>query len=216
MAPPRPEAGPISDRHSPIPDAAASPLPGGVAVNPYIAKEEKSGPHQPAASPSRRGGPPSASLAFAETAPPLSHGEGGVSAAEILRHADKLAQERAREGKDPMTVPEGASRVLAGFLVSFEGDILGQWWPLYQGKNWIGRQGSMSGLDVELAHPTTSSRHAVIHASARPGRLIMEDQGSTNGTFVNEAQLGRGNRHELSDGDSVRFGLFPAIVKIVA
>jgi pSer/pThr/pTyr-binding forkhead associated (FHA) protein len=74
----------------------------------------------------------------------------------------------------------------------------------------------MSGLDVELAHPTTSSRHAVIHASARPGRLIMEDQGSTNGTFVNEAQLGRGNRHELSDGVSVRFGLFPAIVKIVA
>jgi pSer/pThr/pTyr-binding forkhead associated (FHA) protein len=55
----------------------------------------------------------------------------------------------------------------------------------------------------------------VLLASARPARLKIEDQGSTNGTFVNDHRLEIGRRHELRDGDLVRFGGFVVIVKIV-
>ena len=117
--------------------------------------------------------------------------------------------------QDPETISEGAPRLLAGFIVTYDSHALGRFWPLYQGKNRIGRQGSGAELDVELDHPTASSRHAVIYASACPGRIKLEDTGSTNGTLINGARLPPGTRHELNDGDRVRFGLLSTIVKIV-
>jgi pSer/pThr/pTyr-binding forkhead associated (FHA) protein len=106
-------------------------------------------------------------------------------------------------------------RALAGFLVSYDQSELGVFWPLYQGHNVLGRKGAAAGLDIEIDSPTTSSRHAVVFASARPGRLKVEDAGSTNGTFLNEAQLDRGKKFELRDNDVLRFGGFNVTVKIV-
>jgi predicted component of type VI protein secretion system len=106
-------------------------------------------------------------------------------------------------------------RTLAGFLVSYETAPLGQYWPLHQGRNVVGRLGAAPALDVEISHPTTSSRHALLTASARPGRVVIEDMGSTNGTFVNEAPVPAGQPWELNDGDRVRFGLFNAIIKLI-
>ena len=117
--------------------------------------------------------------------------------------------------QDPDAIPEGAPRLLAGFLISYDTQPLGRFWPIYQGKNRIGRQGAGGGLDVELDHPTTSSRHAVMLASACPGRMKLEDTGSTNGTLINGTRIAPGARHELQDGDRVRFGLLSTIVKIV-
>ncbi len=105
--------------------------------------------------------------------------------------------------------------MLAGFLVSYEATELGGFWPIYQGANVIGRKGAAPGLDVEIDHPTTSSRHAVIHATARPGRLRIEDPGSTNGTFLGEQMIEKAKPHELRDGEAVRFGGFNVIVKII-
>jgi pSer/pThr/pTyr-binding forkhead associated (FHA) protein len=99
-------------------------------------------------------------------------------------------------------------------LVSYEKE-LGQAFIVYQGQNTVGRQDAAQGLDIELDHATTSSRHAVIHATARPGRLQLEDLGSTNGTFRGDTRLERGARVELADGDRVRFVGFEVIVKIV-
>jgi hypothetical protein len=118
-------------------------------------------------------------------------------------------------GRDPELVEPSAPRALAGFLVSYEQSEIGVFWPLYQGQNVIGRKGAAQGLDIEIDHPTTSSRHAVIYASARPGRLKIEDPGSTNGTFVADAMLERGKKHELRDGDALRFGGFSVIVKVI-
>jgi hypothetical protein len=116
---------------------------------------------------------------------------------------------------DPDTVPENAPRMLAGFIVSYDTHPLGRSWPVYQGKNRIGRQGSGAELEIELDHPTASSRHAIMFASACPGRIKIEDSGSTNGTLINGARLMPGSRQELKDGDRVRFGLLSAIIKIV-
>jgi pSer/pThr/pTyr-binding forkhead associated (FHA) protein len=112
-------------------------------------------------------------------------------------------------------VDPNAPQVLAGFLVSYEGNDTGVFWPIYQGQNIVGRQGAAPGLAVEIDHPTTSSRHAVLLASARPARIKVEDLGSTNGTFVSDQPLERGRKHELRDGDAIRFGGFTAIIKIV-
>ncbi len=106
-------------------------------------------------------------------------------------------------------------RQLAGFLVSYDGNELGAFWPIYQGVNVVGRRGAAPGLDIEIDNPTTSSRHAILHASARPARLKVEDTGSTNGTFVREQLLERGRKHEIKDGDVVRFGGFATIIKLV-
>jgi hypothetical protein len=117
--------------------------------------------------------------------------------------------------RDPETVPAGAPRVLAAFLVSFESSESGTFWPVYQGVNLLGRKDSAEGLHVEIDHPTTSSRHARILASARPGRLKVEDIGSTNGTFVDEERIPAGIKQEVRDGQSVRFGGYTVTVKIV-
>ena len=77
------------------------------------------------------------------------------------------------------------------------------------------RKGAAPSLHVEIDHPTTSSRHALLIASARPARIKLEDQGSTNGTFVAGQALERGRKVELRDGEVVRFGGFTVIVKIV-
>jgi hypothetical protein len=122
----------------------------------------------------------------------------------------------AAGARDPSTdFPLDGPRVLVGFLISYETVEVGQYWPIHQGRNVLGRQGAATGLDVEITHPTTSSLPAVLLAAARPGRVVVEDTNSTNGTFVNDNILAPGQRWELRDGDRVRFGLFDTVIKIV-
>jgi hypothetical protein len=124
-------------------------------------------------------------------------------------HAD------TRPGGADAGPPLDAPRVLAGFLVSFDPDELGTFWPIRQGRTMIGRKDAAEGLDLEIDHPTTSSRHALLLATARPGRLEIEDLGSTNGTFIDDEKIQTGARHELRDGTSLRFGGYAVTVKVV-
>lgn len=112
-------------------------------------------------------------------------------------------------------IPGNAPRTLSAFLVSFETDPVGQFWPLFQGVSPLGRKDAGAGATIEIDHPTTSSRHAKFYAGARPGRLMIEDLGSTNGTFVNDRRLETGERRALVHGDSIRFGGFTATVVLV-
>jgi pSer/pThr/pTyr-binding forkhead associated (FHA) protein len=118
----------------------------------------------------------------------------------------------------PPTPAAGASakarRPLAGFLVSFQDDALGKFWPLYQGKNLVGRAETGQEVDVPVGHGTTSTHHATIEAEG--GRLTLSDLGSTNGTFHNEEAIGFQGRRELRDGDKVRFGGYSVVVINVA
>jgi hypothetical protein len=89
--------------------------------------------------------------------------------------------ERSQESTDPERVDPNAPRVLAGFLVSYEGNELGVSYPILQGQNLVGRKGAGAGAAIELEHGTASSRHAMLIASSRPGRVKVEDIGSTTG-----------------------------------
>jgi len=141
-----------------------------------------------------------------------SAGSEPVDAGTGRPHAPENLAAPAALGED---FPLDGPPTIAGFLVSYEGSDVGQYWPICQGRNVVGREGAVAGLDVEIAHPTTSSRHAVLLARAQPGRVVLEDAQSTNGTFVNDNPLSPGQRWELRDGDRVRFGLFESVIKIV-
>jgi hypothetical protein len=160
--------------------------------------------------------------ALAATAPPPTHDDFEAAQAKPGAPAPKPTTPPAAQrdlaphgARDPEQVEANAPRALAGFLVSFEGNELGVFYPIHQGQNLVGRKGAAPGLAIELEHGTTSSRHAMLLASARPGRIKLEDVGSTNGTFVGDLMLERGKKHELKDGDVIRFGGYVTIVKIV-
>jgi len=101
-------------------------------------------------------------------------------------------------------------RALAGFLVSYQDDEFGKFWPLWQGKNSIGRADTGQRVDIEVAHGTTSTHHAAIECD--PQRFVLSDLGSTNGTFHNEEAIGFQGKRELRDGDKIRFGGYSVMV----
>jgi hypothetical protein len=113
-------------------------------------------------------------------------------------------------GPAPSIGPDTSSRrVLAGFLVSYQDDPYGKFWPLWKGKNLIGRAETGQKVDIEIAHGTTSTHHATVEADG--ARFVLSDLGSTNGTVHNEEAIGFQGRRDLRDGDKIRFGGFSVI-----
>ena len=115
----------------------------------------------------------------------------------------------------PPAVGPGGKRELVGFLVSYQGDPFGAFWQIQAGRNLVGRAGAADGLDIEINDPTTSSNHATLTVDQGSRSTVLEDLGSTNGTFVNEEALGAQGRREVRDGDRIRFGGFTLVLKIV-
>ncbi len=115
----------------------------------------------------------------------------------------------------PAAVSDPNNKTLRGFLVAYQTNTNGDFWPLTGGRLVVGRAGAGDGIDVQLSDPTISSRHAVIVVDGALGTLVLEDTGSTNGTFVNDDHLGFNGRRDLRDGDRLRFGGFTTIVKVV-
>ena len=112
----------------------------------------------------------------------------------------------------PTALPTNALR---GFLVTYQANTKGDFWPLYGGRATVGRSSSGDQVDIPLADATISSRHAAMVVDGATGAVTVEDTGSTNGTYVNEEHLGFNGRRDLRDGDRIRFGGFNTIVKLI-
>jgi len=69
-------------------------------------------------------------------------------------------------------------------------------------KNVVTRMGRAVENEIVILDKRSSREHAVIHREGR--KLILEDQGSTNGTYLNGERLL--NPIQLRDGDQVRVG----------
>lgn len=106
-------------------------------------------------------------------------------------------------------------KALRGFLVAYGTNPSGDFWPLTGGRSTIGRFGSSERVDISLQDPTISSRHAAILVDPIACTIVVEDTGSTNGTFVNDEHIGFNGRRDLRDGDRLRFGAYTTIVKII-
>lgn len=96
-------------------------------------------------------------------------------------------------------------------LVIERGDSIGTEFGLSAGESFIGRWDADNGIfpDVDLdAHDPeakVSRRHArIVHEK---GRYLVEDLGSTNGTFINRGRrLIPGSAQPLNDGDEIIVG----------
>src|SRR5438270_146539 len=96
-------------------------------------------------------------------------------------------------------------------LVIERGSSAGKQFRLSQHESNIGRWDADGGVfpDVDLdsddPEAKVSRRHARI--SLRDGQYVIEDLGSTNGTFVNRGhRLAPGDRQPLQDGDEIIVG----------
>lgn len=84
-------------------------------------------------------------------------------------------------------------------LVIRQGPQAGMSFPLTGSQAVIGRE---EGLEIVLQDPESSRRHSRVYWQA--GHYIIEDMGSTNGTFVNGVQIT--GPQFLNAGDSIGVG----------
>lgn len=115
----------------------------------------------------------------------------------------------------PAFVP-GGTGVLVGFLVTFQNEPAGKFWPLRSGQTTMGRQGAEEVADILLEDASASGRHATIIGDPSTGQAYVEDAGSRNGTYVNEIKLEKGVKRQLSDNDRLRLGSITMVVKLLA
>jgi len=105
----------------------------------------------------------------------------------------------------PATQPSGQRRSLALRFIS--GKYQGGEFPMNPNKEIV--VGRSSDLDMVLVEEMVSRKHARI--AYENEAVVIEDLGSTNGTFVNESRI---HTQQLADADQVRFG--DAIYKFLA
>ena len=102
-------------------------------------------------------------------------------------------------------------RPVGAFLVSYQYEPLGTFWPLGLGTNLVGRAGSgRPDLDVGISDTTVSSEQALFEVDARG--ITVEDRASRNGTTVNGRAAAAGARVPVAHGDRVKFGSFETIL----
>jgi len=90
---------------------------------------------------------------------------------------------------------------LVGFLVSYSLNPLGEFFPIVEGKNFIGRDSS-SSICIQ-GDSLISSKHFSILYRPVDKKFKFKDEQSSNGTFVNEKLLDEG---ELKNFDIIRIG----------
>jgi hypothetical protein len=94
-------------------------------------------------------------------------------------------------------------------LVVVRGQRMDVQYPLYPGKNYLGRTDDKP-VDIDLDDQEapdriwTSRQHAVV--TFENGKLSIEDLNSLNGTFVNRTRVHPGQVRELHDSDVIQVG----------
>jgi hypothetical protein len=155
----------------------------------------------------------------------LGGGAGDVASSPKSNGSDGRIREEAKSGV-PSTTPASAAVIseqktsvpgvvahhkVHSTLVIERGSSAGKQFPLSDQDANIGRWDADGGvfpdvdLDTDDPEAKVSRRHARI--SLRDGQYLIEDLGSTNGTFVNRGhRLASGERHPLKDGDEIIVG----------
>lgn len=134
----------------------------------------------------------------------------GAAGDDPFADFDPSVQPTPRITSPPMMAATGA----AGSTVGAPGQLAlrlpdGQAFPLTGQPVHLNRNPDASPIAAWCGN--NISRH---HAQIRPGRngvLVVVDEGSTNGTFVNGRQLAPGLEHPLSPGDEVQLATDPPL-----
>ena len=89
-----------------------------------------------------------------------------------------------------------------GSIQFVSGPLSGQKFQVRADGDYIGRDGGTS--QIVVGDPRISKRHVWI--GVRNGRVVIEDQNSRNGTFVNDPKSARVTETSLNTGDTVILG----------
>jgi hypothetical protein len=101
-------------------------------------------------------------------------------------------------------------RKLVGFLVTYSTDVNGLFFPLYEGRNSVGRD---SASDVCLSGDSgVSGKHFSILYRVADKKFKFRDELSTYGTFVNGQLQDEG---ELANGDVIQAGSTQLIFMVI-
>ena len=133
---------------------------------------------------------------------PQQHGRAPQQPQAPHVNADPIAKTVAvQRGPDPAEgVAQTAFASLSiGSLTCTRGKLIGQRFALTPTGIIIGRQPGVSHIVVN--DHRASGKH--VWVGIAQGRLVAIDQGTTNGTYVNNVMGGRITQHELRDGDTV-------------
>ena len=98
-------------------------------------------------------------------------------------------------GTDTSPIDYGVIKFVSGALAGQEFEVKAE-------GQYIGRDSSVS--QVVIADPRISKRHLWI--GVREGRVIITDEGSRNGTFINDPRSKRITDSPLNVGDTVILG----------
>lgn len=110
---------------------------------------------------------------------------------------------------EPTTTAPAAETIANPKLVVVRGQRIDIQYPLYPGKNYLGRTDDKP-VDIDLEDQEspdriwTSRQHAVI--TFEDGKLSIEDLNSLNGTFVNRSRVHPGQVTELAMNDVIQVG----------
>ena len=96
---------------------------------------------------------------------------------------------------------ETGRKKLVGFLVTYSQSANGEFYPLYEGKNYVGRAAS-SHVHIK-GDSTVSERHLSILYRTVDRKFKFKDEQSSNGTFINGEIIDEG---ELKNFDMIRTG----------
>ena len=94
-----------------------------------------------------------------------------------------------------------SKRYVVAWLVGLNGITRGESFPVRMGRNVIGRD---RRSDVVINDDQASSHHADLVFRPEEKRFILMDHNSTNGTYVNEAEIEP--RRDLAPRDVIRIG----------
>ena len=94
-----------------------------------------------------------------------------------------------------------AKRYVVGWLVGLSGAARGESYPVRIGRNILGRD---RHSDVVINDDQASSHHADLVFRPEERRFILMDHNSTNGTYVNDAEIEP--RRDLATNDIIRIG----------
>lgn len=99
---------------------------------------------------------------------------------------------------DPLAQPK---RYVVGWLIGLNGSARGESFPVRIGRNVLGRD---RRSDIVVNDDQASSHHADLVFRPEERRFILMDHNSTNGTYVNDAEIEP--RRDLAAKDVVRVG----------
>ena len=93
------------------------------------------------------------------------------------------------------------NRYVVGWLIGLNGSTRGESYPVRMGRNVLGRD---RRSDIIVNDDQASSHHADLVFRPEERRFILMDHNSTNGTYVNEAEIEP--RRDLAGRDVIRIG----------